>query len=154
MRSIEFKRRVFDEAIKKNQHVIDDFRSRIDAVSKERPAEEDEMDADQQAKISERVITELNPLGEQLEFADSEMKLLLELKNRLVDLNDSVQLGSIVVTDKDIFFVSTSIERFEADGKSLFGLSAQAPLYQTMRGKKKGDSFTYNKKTYKIKEVF
>ena len=46
IRSIEFKRRVFDEAIKKHQGVIDDFRARIDAVSKERPAEEDEMDVD------------------------------------------------------------------------------------------------------------
>ena len=93
-------------------------------------------------------------MGEQLKFADAEMRLLTEMKSRLAGLNDSVQLGSIVVTDKEVFFVSTSIERFEVDGKSLFGLSAQAPLYQTMRGKKKGDSFTYNKKTYKIKEVF
>lgn len=140
---------ILAEAIKKHQEVIDDFRARIRTA-----VNGGEYDPEQQSKISGEIITVLNPLSDQLAFAEDEMKLLNDMTAHQKERHDYVQLGSVVVTDKDIFFVSASIERFDVNSVSMFGLSTKAPLYQAMKGKKKGDSFTYRDMIYTIKEIF
>jgi hypothetical protein len=155
MNYVEFKRKTLAESIRKHQSVIDDFRARISTVLNEEPViNDEEVDMAQQAKISQEIITEVNPLGDQLAFANEEMRLLLDMTAHQDDVHEKVEPGSIVVTDKDIFFVSASIERFEVDGKSVFGLSTEAPLYKVMEGKKEGESFSYKDNVYKIKEIF
>jgi hypothetical protein len=155
MNYTELKRKTLAEAIRKHQRVIDDFRARISTVLNEEPlVNEEELDLGQQSKTSEDIITEVDPLGDQLEFANEEMKLLYDMLAHQDDVHDQVELGSIVVTDKDTFFVSASIERFDVDGRSMFGLSTKTPLYQAMEGKGEGESFSYKEMTYKIKEIF
>ncbi len=149
MVDIKSKGYILAEAIKKHQEVIDDFRARIRTA-----VNEGEYDPEQQSKISGEIITVLNPLSDQLAFAEEEMKLLNNMTTHQQERHDYVQLGSVVVTDKDIFFVSASIERFDVNSVSMFGLSTKAPLYQAMKGKKKGDSFTYRDMVYTIKEIF
>jgi len=151
----ELKRKVLAEAIRKHQGVIDDFRARISTMLNEQPVtNEDNLDFDAQAKTAETIITTISPLGDQLEFANEEMKLLYDMLAHQDDVHDQVEPGSIVVTDKDTFFVSASIERFSVNGQSMFGLSVNAPLYETMKGKKEGESFSYKDMTYTIKEIF
>lgn len=155
MNYVEFKRKTLAESIRRHQSVIDDFRARISTLLNEEPIiNDEEVDMAQQAKNAQEIITEVNPLGDELAFANEEMRLLLDMQAHQDDVHDKVELGSIVVTDKDTFFVSASIERFEVDGKSVFGLSTQAPLYKAMEGKKEGESFSYKDNVYKIKEIF
>jgi len=152
---VELKRKALQEAIKKHQSVIDDFRARISNVLNAQPVvNEDKMDLDVTSKTAEAIITRVNPLGDQLEFANQEMKLLYDMQAHQDDVHDCVELGSIVATDKDTFFVSASIERFRVDDISMFGLSTEAPIYQVMKGKKEGDTFTYKDMTYTIQEIF
>ena len=40
------------------------------------------------------------------------------------------------------------------DGEEMMGLSTKSPLFQAMSGKKKGDTFSHNNTTYKIRDVF
>lgn len=87
---------------------------------------------------------------------------LLFLKNELMTLNnidpdqvcEVIEEGSIVETDQRIFFVSTSIESVEVNGKSVFGLSVHAPIYGDMKGKKKGETIQYNGLRYQILDVY
>ena len=136
MNTTELKRKTLAEAIRKHQSVLDDFRAGITTLLDQEPVvNEDEVDYGDQSKTSEAIITQVNPLGDQLEFANNEMKLLRNLQLHQDDQHDRVELGSIVVTDKRTFFVSASIEEFDVDGKSVFGLSTKTPLYRSMEVK-------------------
>lgn len=155
MNYTELKRKTLSEAIKRHQRVIDDFRARISTVLNEEPVSDGEgSDRSRQARTAEALLTQVDPLGDQLEFANEEMKLLYDMMAHRDDVHEQVELGSIVATDKDTFFVSASIERFDVDGRNMFGLSTKTPLYLAMAGKREGDSFTYGNTTYTINEIF
>lgn len=150
----ELKRKILAEGIKKHQTVIDDFRRSIkDMLASEGIVNEADMDLTQQSFNTE-LVQKANNLADQLAFANEEMKQLYDMLPTIEYIHNTVQPGAVVVTDKDIFFVSVSIERFYADGTDIFGLSAETPLYQEMKGKKKGDLVTYKDRTYQILDVF
>jgi transcription elongation GreA/GreB family factor len=66
---------------------------------------------------------------------------------------DQVQPGAVVVTDKMTMLVGISGE-FESEGKKIHGISTSAPIYEAMKNKKAGDSFSVNSTTFQIKDVY
>ena len=149
-----FKMALLEAAIKKHQSVIDDFQNSIkEMIGTDIEANQDELDMSQQGFNSEQ-IHRANAIGDQVNFANREMEILQNMLPTIEDINDTVKLGSVVVTDKDIFFVSTSIERMKVNGFSVFGLSTESPLYQVMKGKKQGETFSFKDAHYRIKELF
>ncbi|WP_276370789.1 hypothetical protein [Chryseolinea sp. H1M3-3] len=151
---VELKKKILDDGIKKHQTVIDDFRRSIkDMLSSETVVNEEEIDLSQQ-EFNTALVQNSNSIAEQLTFANEEMKILYDMAPTIGNIHNTVQLGSVVVTDKDIFFVSVSIERFKVDGLTIFGLSTQAPIYQAMEGKKKGESFSFKDEVYNIVDLF
>lgn len=150
----ELKKKVLDAAIKKHQSVVDDFTLSIREMrASQGIVNEDEMDLSQQAYNTE-MFQMSNQIGDRLAFANEELKLLFDMTSTIGTIHNNVQLGSVVVTDRDIFFVSTSIEEFEVDGLKIFGLSIDSPLFKSMEGKKKGDRFGYNYGEYQIFDTF
>ena len=65
-----------------------------------------------------------------------------------------VELGAVVVTDQQVFYISSSLERVEVDGAEFFGISTQAPIYAALKSKRAGDSFTYAGLSYRVLEVY
>jgi hypothetical protein len=150
----EFKKALLETSIEKHQSVIDDFKNSIkEMMGNESDPNQNNSDLSEQGFNVEQ-IHRANAIGEQVNFANREMELLQNMLPTIEDINDEVRLGSVVVTDKDVFFVSASIERMNVDGISVFGLSAESPLYQVMKGKKQGEKFSFRDSHYKIKEVF
>ena len=151
---VELKKKVLDAAIRKHQTVIDDFRGGIkEMLSSEGIVNEDEMDLTQQ-EFNTEMVQKSNRIADQLAFANEEMKLLYDMASTIGTTHKAIQLGSIVVTDRDIFFVSASIEEFEVDGIKFFGLSTESPLFKVMEGKKIGDRFSHNYGDYLIIDTF
>jgi transcription elongation GreA/GreB family factor len=153
MENIAFKKVVLEAAKQKQQEIIDDFKRRIKELnSNEDTVEEDMLDRDKQASDASNDHL-INGLADQVNFVIEEMNLL----NR-IQIGDTahkqVSVGSIVRTDKQTFFPSVSIEKFEVNKQELFGISTKSPIYQVMKGKKTGDEFEYNKSEYKILEVY
>ncbi|MCL6259855.1 hypothetical protein M3O96_12195 [Aquiflexum sp. TKW24L] len=150
----EFKKALLETSIQKHQSVIDDFKNSIrEMMGNDSETNQEDADTSQQGFNVEQ-IHRANAVGEQVSFANREMELLQNMLPTIEDIYDSVRLGSVVVTDKDVFFVSASIERMKVNGISVFGLSADSPLYQVMKGKKQGEKFSFKDTHYKIKEVF
>jgi transcription elongation GreA/GreB family factor len=153
MEKIAFKKAVLTAAKAKQAQIIDDFKVRINDLNDiEHVEDEDQHDLDQQAanQSSKEMVAILT---KELRFAEEEMNLLQRM---LVPDHavDEVVLGAIVETDAYIFYPSVSLERFEAAGKQLFGLSKKAPLFAEMKGKKKGETFSYNGINYTINAVY
>ena len=91
-------------------------------------------------------------LENELDFLKNELATLEELDAQTTF--SKVQPGAIVVTNQRTFFISVSIEELEVNGQQVFGLSVNAPIYEVLMGKKKGDSFEFNGLSYEILDVY
>jgi hypothetical protein len=148
-----FKKTVLEAGIAKHLLVIGDFQQRIkDMMATGGTVNEEEYDSHTQSHKAETV-AEVSLLSDQLQFATHELEELRRLHSYLDHVHFTVEFGTLVTTDKGIFFVSTSIEQFTVEGKSIFGLSVHSPLYKEMKGKKVGEIFTYHNTSYLIKEI-
>jgi hypothetical protein len=148
------KKKILAAAITKHQSVIADFRTSIrEILASEGIVNEDEMDLSQQ-EFNTEMVQNSNQIVDQLALANEELATLFDMASTTGIIHNTVQLGSVVVTDRNIFFVCASIEDFEADGLNIFGLSVGSPLFKAMEGKKKDDRFSYNYGEYKIFDTF
>ena len=97
--------------------------------------------------------------AKQLSNANASIRVLQELLRH--SPFDVVEHGAIVVTDKQRFFLSAGIGKFlvpyqspiEVPQEVFFAISAQTPIYMALKGKKVGDSITFNGMTQTIKEI-
>jgi len=73
-------------------------------------------------------------------------------KIRLDTSTEKITAGSLIETDKGLFFIATAIGKIKVNGKEVFVISAQSPL-----GKKfislTGNSFEMNAQNYSVKSV-
>lgn len=67
---------------------------------------------------------------------------------------DAVEHGACVVTDRQKFFLSIGAGKFMVGNDVYFAISAQTPIYQTVKGHKVGDVFVINGQSQTIKEIF
>lgn len=63
------------------------------------------------------------------------------------------EFGALVETDGGSYFISVSLGQIQVDGKSIFAVSALAPIFKTFDKKKKGDSYSFRDKTFKIIDI-
>ena len=72
-----------------------------------------------------------------------------EMKEKLaaIDLehySETVNFGSVVETDKDLYFVAVPIGEIELeDGSTVYAISTEAPIYQVMKDKKSRRQFQF-----------
>ena len=154
MKKEELKRKMIESSIEKHKSVIDDFSIRIKELRhNEMIFNEWDFDLDM-SSYNYQALNEANLIADQLEFANEELEMLYNIKPSIYTIHDQVELGAVVETNRQTFFISASIEHFKVEGKEYIGLSTKSPLYLTMEGLKKGDHFEYNSTKYLIKDIF
>lgn len=62
--------------------------------------------------------------------------------------------GAIVKVAGRHFVVAVSTARFECEGQSLMGISTEAPIYQTMKGKRVGDECSFRGRLLNIEAIY
>ena len=67
---------------------------------------------------------------------------------------DTAKLGSIVVTDKLKVFLSWNLGKIPVGKDTYFVISTQAPLFDAIAGKKKGETFDFRGEKHKVLEVY
>lgn len=148
----QLKEKLLKECIRKQLLLIQDFNNRLnDLKETERNFNDEELDGGQLAQ-KVQADTEVLILNSQLEFAEKELNILNSLINQVKNCSQ-VEKGSLVVTDKARFLVCVSIEQFNVDGIDYIGLSTESPIFNSMKGLKKGDAFSFKNQTYLIQEV-
>lgn len=97
----------------------------------------------------------------QLEVEKNTMQLAesLKLKHALDQINlenysESVQAGSVVVTNEGTFFIAISIGKVTLHNDTYLIVSPASPLGSKLMGLKVNDSFTFQNRRYKLKEIF
>lgn len=96
----------------------------------------------------------------QMEYEGSikQWKKALEMKNALDRIdptvaNNTIGLGSLVITNQGNFYVSVSLGKISLKNESYFAVSFASPLGNILRGKKVGDEFTFMQKHYVINAI-
>jgi len=154
MQSGPDKREILEAAIRQHETVIQDFQEGIrQRMMNEGKINEQEYDIQTQAFNAETT-DEVEHLSRQLNFANRELEELRKMRMDIDVQHTNIQRGSVVKTDRETFFVSASIERFFVKDEPFFGLSTLTPLFQQMKGKEVGETFSFGKTTYSILDVF
>jgi hypothetical protein len=80
----------------------------------------------------------------------------LQLLTSLADLpsgTDTARNGSVVYTNKGIFYISISAGQIKVDEQVVFAISAASPIGKLMIGKTVGASFSFNQNDYVINKI-
>jgi transcription elongation GreA/GreB family factor len=135
---------------------------RIDTATEAMQAAQESANAEQKSSAGDKY--ETGRAMAQLE-RDRHAQLLAEanrMKQELLalDLGTSavVRAGSLVGTSRmdgstEAFFLSISAGRIEADQRTCVALSVASPLGTLLRGKRVGDTVTFNRVTYRIEAI-
>ena len=66
---------------------------------------------------------------------------------------ETVVRGSLVHTNKGIFYISLGLGKLKADNETFYAVSPEAPLGKLLLMKKAGDAFQFNNTVYEILSI-
>lgn len=84
----------------------------------------------------------------------NQKKLLTLLMSLPTDATRVAQRGSLVVTDKGVFYLGVALGMVKTNGSTIMTLGMGAPISQLMLSNEAGKSFSFNGNKYQIKEIF
>ena len=99
-----------------------------------------------------RAMLHLEQEKDALQLADAQ-KLLRILSQINLVKGSRVQMGSLVQTDKALFYISVALGKIEFENQELFAISPVSPLAQKFLSKAAGDSIAFNSTNYSIGDV-
>lgn len=99
----------------------------------------------------EMVQQEINNLQIQL---NENIRLRNSLKSISVNPHQNVGLGSLVETDKGLFYIAVSLGMIDYEKKKIFLISPESPLAQAMNGKTESEIFSMNGTQQKIIKIW
>ena len=111
----------------------------------------EETGSDKYESKDEEMIEDSRIMEPHLEFLQREL-VVLDAVNPETQ-NEEVGVGAVVITGSLRFLVAVSAQ-FNVGNEDFVGISAAAPIFEAMRGKKAGDKFSFNGNDYTITEVF
>lgn len=68
-------------------------------------------------------------------------------------LNDVADFGTLVLTDKLLYFIAIGIGIVKFEGMSVAVISPNVPVFSAMKGRRSGDSFSFNGVSYLINQI-
>jgi len=68
-------------------------------------------------------------------------------------INTHANLGSLVKTTSNNYFISISVGKIEIEGETFFGISLLSPIGQLLKNKTIGESVVFNNSTITISEI-
>ncbi len=149
--SIDLKQQLHQQAIS----ILDD---KIDIIHKAMSETNESMLSDTKSSAGdkyetgrERMQIELNNLKvqlNQLEQSKTDLK-----KINLSKPNFEIGFGSIVFTDLGIYFISIGLGKVQYLNQSIYLISMASPIGKVLKGHKSGDTITFNKRQFSIKET-
>ncbi len=143
------KKMVLDACLQKQEELVESFEGRVNTMKSDVYGQN--QSASQSEDRTAVKVDMMNTYKTQLVFARREMEYLKSLDASVA--NTIVEPGALVLTDGMNFFIGVSTEKIEVEGEDIYGISTNAPIYQSMAGLKKGAKFQFNDTEYKIESI-
>ena len=99
----------------------------------------------------EMVQQEINTL--QIQFNENR-NARNSLKQINTNLHQTIGLGSLVETDKGLFYIAVSLGKIIFNEKKIFVISTESPLGKALYGKKKDEEISLNNLKQKILKIW
>lgn len=137
---------------------IEHLQNKIHAIKIELDAIQESANADTKSSMGDKYETSREMMMQERNRLEFQVQVINE---QLVALNaidpdvafDKITQGSLVQTDGIIFFISAGIGKLDIERNAVFALSLDAPLAKEMMGRKVGDEFSFNGKSFNIKQT-
>jgi transcription elongation GreA/GreB family factor len=147
----EAKQKLFDYCVSYVTQRINNANEAIRAAQESANEESKNSSGDKyetgRAMMQINVEQNLTQLGEAMR-----LKSILEKINKTLK-SDTIQNGSLVVTDQEKYFIAVSIGQVKIDDESFFVISAESPVGMKMIGLRAGQSFSFANRSQRIDEV-
>lgn len=139
--------KIISAIIEEQQKVINNLKSSVERYKSEADLDEDQtQDPEDYSRQSEAK-------DMQLRYA----KLLLTaqknwniLENAKSENHTEIEVGTLIVTDKNYIFVGISLPVLKYDGKDVISISEEAPVFKSLKSKNIGETLELGNNSFKI----
>jgi hypothetical protein len=149
MELIEIKKKVYDKCVEKQKEILENAKAAMDDAQK--AANEYGSPRDRYDSFRAQLLRKRDLHAEQYEKAIKEMDFLQNLKPE--NQNNELIINTLVITNKQKFYVSIGLGKITVPEGEFYAISPQAPIYQSLKEKTKGDSVVFNGQKITILEL-
>lgn len=141
------KAKILSAIIDEQEKVINNLKASIERYKQESNMDEDNtLDPDDYARQNEAKDMQLR-YENMLKSAKHNLNFLEDSKTKI---NDKIEAGTVIETDKTYIFVGISLPVFKYEGKDVISVSEEAPVFQTLKSKTLGDTLELGNNNFKI----
>lgn len=139
-------------------HCIQVVSERLEGLKKELILIQESANSDTKSSMGDKYETGREMIMQEKGKLESQRGLLFKQLTtfKAIDLSKKftkVELGSLVITDQAIYFISTALGIVEVTNKTIYVISAGAPIAQSMLDKKEGMRYLFNKQETEISKI-
>jgi len=150
MKKQKIKEEIIRVCLKKQEQIIQTAKQAI--LDLQESANEDDQTRDLYDPYRTQLLSKRDLLAAQYEKALQDKQTLEKLAT--LKSRPYVDVGSVVVTDKQKMFVSIGLGKFVCCDDTYYAISPKVPLFQVMQGLRKGDAYEFNGQKFKILDLF
>ncbi len=141
------------------QLVLNTLNNQIESIQNQIEALSQDAQNDAKSSAGDKHETGLAMMHLEQEKLNVKLSELINLQQAAQKLSetksaDHVVLGSIVKTDKAVFYLSVPIQAISYNSQQVFCVSVHAPLIKHLLNKEVGGEVTFNTVSYKILEIY
>lgn len=141
---------ILGKIIEEQQRVIDNLLQSVERYKTASDLDEDDTsDPDDLARQTEAKDMQLR-FEKMLAKEKKDMAFVQAEKNKNYT---QAELGALVETDKNYFFMAVPLPKFTVNGKEIFCISPDDPIFQKLKNKKVGDTVEMGTNTFEIKSI-
>ena len=142
---------IFYKSLSKIDNLIEQYQNQMDTLKEALESNEIHTDYDQEGNRGQ-TLGDFERTASHLDNA-RKMKQTLNQVDR-EHYSETIKFGSVVETEKNYYFIAVPLGKVQMDdGSSVNVISKEAPIFEKLKGKKKGDTFHLNDEEIEILNV-
>ena len=139
-------------------HLIELVNKKIEDALRSIDSAKESRDNETKSSVGDKYETGRTMMQFELEKNNLQLNKAIQLKNELaqIDLQKNykqVEFGSLVFTDKDIYFISVGLGKIEINNNSCYSISLASPFGKIIYNKRVGDKIRFQEKEITITEL-
>jgi hypothetical protein len=139
--------KIFDK-LKLQESLVKNFQEVVHHLKDELEVNKSMSDLEEGDTLDPEDYSKQNESNDMIQILKNQLsKTLVEIdKLARIDFThkEKVGTGAVVKTEKFMFFIGVAISPFAYEGNQIVGISTDAPIYNSIRDKKVGDSYEFS----------
>ena len=145
------KKEVFQKCLIAVNQLIEKYQEKLDNIKESMEANDVHTDYDEEGSKGE-LLGDFERYAQQLDKARKMKQTLTQVDRE--HYSEEIKFGSLVETEKHFYFIAAPLGHVGMDdGSIIYAISTDAPIYEKLEGKRKGDTFSLQENEVKILDV-